>query len=195
MKLNLSSGTRRFDGFLNVDNEPDFKPDILCDLNATPWKVAHGVYNPDGGSQFPDSSVDHVIMHHVLEHLGETPGRFIAVMKELYRVCANGAIIDIVVPHPAHDNFLSDPTHVRAITPTTMGMFDRAQCLEWQRLEAANTPLALIHGVDFKLLRSEYRLDAAADAHLDKNPALKQWFIAYGRNVISEIWMQMEVVK
>jgi hypothetical protein len=190
VKLNLGSGTKRFDDFINVDNNPACNPDIVCDLNLTPW---HGTYN---ALTIEESSVDHVIMHHVLEHLGQTPRDFIAIIKELYRVCSNGAIIDIVVPHPSHDNFFSDPTHVRAVTPTTMGMFDRAQCEEWVRLEAANTPLALIHNVNFKLLRSEYRLDPEADEFLKRSDfGMRELFIKFGRNVIHETWIQMQVVK
>ena len=29
------------------------------------------------------------------------------------------------VPHPRHDDFLDDPTHVRAITPKLLKLFDR----------------------------------------------------------------------
>ena len=46
-------------------------------------------------------------------------------MKELYRICKNNSIIDIVVPHPRHDDFLSDPTHVRPITDMTLSLYDK----------------------------------------------------------------------
>ena len=32
MKLNLGSFTERFSGYLNVDKDPGFNPDILCDI-------------------------------------------------------------------------------------------------------------------------------------------------------------------
>ncbi|MBF0395018.1 MAG: hypothetical protein HQL38_20270, partial [Alphaproteobacteria bacterium] len=39
---------------------------------------------------------------------------FRAVMRELYRICRDGASITVTVPHPRHDNFIGDPTHVKA---------------------------------------------------------------------------------
>ena len=45
---------------------------------------------------------------------------FLGMMKELYRICRDGAEIEINVPHPRHDNFIGDPTHVRIITPDTL---------------------------------------------------------------------------
>ena len=41
-------------------------------------------------------------------------------MKELYRISCDQANIHISVPHPRHDDFLADPTHVRPIT--TLGL-------------------------------------------------------------------------
>ena len=54
-------------------------------------------------------------MKHVLEHLGRDTDTFLAIWKELYRVAAPGATVRIVVPHPRHQDFLQDPTHVRAM--------------------------------------------------------------------------------
>ena len=30
---------------------------------------------------------------------------FNSIMKELYRICKNNSIVDIVAPHPRHDDF------------------------------------------------------------------------------------------
>jgi len=87
---------------------------------------------------------------HVLEHLGREPDVFIGIMKELHRACRAGAEIQIVVPHPRHDNFIADPTHVRPITLDGMLLFDRRRCEEWQKGGYSNTPLAIYHDVDFE---------------------------------------------
>ena len=68
-----------------------------------------------------------------------------------YRICNNQALINIAVPHPRHDDFISDPTHVRPITVLGLSLFDKAQNEEWEKIGGANTPLGLIHNLNFKV--------------------------------------------
>lgn len=136
MKLHLGCGQHLLAGYVNVDKEG--KPDVRHDLEQFPWPWA-------------DGEVEEVLLVHVLEHLGRTPDLFIGVMKELYRVCAPDALVQIVVPHPRHDHFLGDPTHVRPITPEVLSLFSRRNCEGWQKAGASNTPLALYHGIDFEI--------------------------------------------
>ena len=144
MKLNLGCGSQILDGWLNVDKFGT--PDLSCDLETFPWPWA-------------DNVVDEVLLSHVLEHLGQDPETFIAIMRELYRVCRDGATLHIRVPHPRHDTFLTDPTHVRPITAATMEMFSKSANLEFQRMGVPNTPLALYHDVDFELVSNRSELD------------------------------------
>jgi predicted SAM-dependent methyltransferase len=109
MKLNIGSGYKRYPGFLNVDHDPLVNPDFLTDLENLKLDI-------------PDSSVEYVMAHHVLEHIG--PG-FFDLMKELYRVCKDGAILDIKVPHHRSDVYFMDPSHVRPITIDTMQLFSK----------------------------------------------------------------------
>lgn len=53
-----------------------------------------------------DNSVDEVSFNHYLEHIGQQSRVFLGVMKELYRIGENGAVIEVNVPHPRHENFL-----------------------------------------------------------------------------------------
>ena len=131
---------------MNVDSSEHCAPDILHDLEDFPWPWA-------------DSSVDEIVMRHVLEHLGATTETYFGVLRELYRVCRHDARITIVVPHPRHDDFLHDATHVRAVTLEGLSMFSRKNCEEWIAAGNANTPLALIAGVDFDMVEKEVTLD------------------------------------
>jgi hypothetical protein len=83
IRLNLGCGQMRLKGFVGVDNNPNATAaDIVHDLNCFSYP-------------FADSSVEEVLMEHILEHL-ENP---IKVLIELYRVCADGAKITIKSPH------------------------------------------------------------------------------------------------
>src|SRR5438270_12013588 len=108
LRVNLGCGPRPEPGFINVDRFG--QPDVQHDLEVLPWP-------------WPDNSVAEIVLSHVLEHLGYDPKIFLGIMKEMYRVCQGGAAVRIVVPHPRHDYFLADPTHVRAITPFGLQLF------------------------------------------------------------------------
>ena len=81
------------------------------------------------------------------------------IIKELYRICKHNSIIEIKVPHPRHDDFISDPTHVRPITTLGLELYNKDLNLEWESKGAANTPLALIHSVNFKIEKVDYKLE------------------------------------
>jgi hypothetical protein len=164
-------------GYVNVDLSPACNPDVLCDLEVFPW--------PWG-----DNSVDGVLFNHSLEHLGEHSKVFLGMMKELYRICRNGAEIEINVPHPRHDNFISDPTHVRIITPLLLTLFDRAANDECQRRGAANTPLAHYLNVDFRIVRAVNILGEPYASQYDRGELRDEEVNRLGResfNIFSEI--------
>ena len=89
-------------GWVNVDSVQACFPDVLWDLETFPWP-------------WPDDSIDEIILSQVLEHLGQLPNVYLRIIQELYRICKEGALIQISVPHPRHDHYLCDPTHVRPI--------------------------------------------------------------------------------
>lgn len=146
MKLNLGCGFSKLDGYHNVDKFSDCAPDAVVDLECFPWP-------------WPDDSVDEVVMTHVLEHLGAETEVYFNIFRELYRVCRHGATLRITVPHPRHDTFIADPTHVRPITIDGLSMFSRRQCEAWIRDGHANTPIAIVVGVDFEIVQTTIVLD------------------------------------
>jgi hypothetical protein len=202
MRLNLGCGhnpTRREgEDWLNVDSVPGPGVDAVEDLERVPWCLAGAALEGfPGGRHFqeplPSSSVGEVVLSHVMEHLGREPRAFIGFIKELYRVCSDGAVIRIAVPHPRHDDFLGDPTHVRPILPATLEMFSRAACQRWQEGGYANTPLALIHNVDFEIVNLEYVLDERFSM-LAGQPETQHVMLTQS-NVCREIRIEWRVVK
>lgn len=185
MRLNLGCGRDKRPGWVNVDKQAVAAPDQVVDLERLPWP-------------WHDSSADEVLLSHVLEHLGAVPADYLAIMKELWRVCRDGARVTIVVPHPRHDDFLSDPTHVRPITGDGLTLFSRKANEFWQQGGYANTPLALQHGIDFDLVSVERRLEEpwAADFAAGRLPAeaLEQAVQRYN-NVVKETTFVLHAVK
>ena len=183
VKLHLGCGAKRMPGYINVDKFGD--PDQRVDLERFPWPWMTNV-------------ADEVVMIHVLEHLGGDPEIFRQIVQELYRVCAPGARVKIVVPHPRHDNFLGDPTHVRPITAQLLSLLDRAQCEAWQAGGFSNTPLAIYWGVDFATVRHELVPDEPYQTLVEEKritPDEMARAIRERNNVISEIHFELEVRK
>lgn len=183
MKLNLGCGHERLEGWVNVDKAGE--PEVRCDLEQFPW--------PWG-----DSTVSEVRLHHVLEHLGETTAVYLGVLKELYRVCADGARVHITVPHPRHDDFLIDPTHVRPILAESFQLLSKRRCLDWKARGVANTPLALYLDVDFEVEQASHTLDPLWQAQLASGKMKPEELSAMAQqvnNVIKQTDVELRVVK
>ena len=185
MKLNLGSGNKSYDGFLNVDKFDGFKPDIVHDLEKFPYP-------------FEDNSVSEIKMYHILEHLGQEPKTFNNIITELYRISKNHAKIDIRVPHPRHDNYLADPTHVRPITQMTLKLYDREINDHWKSIGAANTQLAIINNVNFKIIETVVNLEQKYHSLLKENKItqgqLEEYINKYN-NVVVETQFILKVIK
>lgn len=153
MKFNMGCGLNKFPGYINVDGTPAAEPDEVWDLERTPWPWA-------------DDCAEEALFIHSLEHMGQDPKVFLALMTELYRILRPGGVAVIHVPHPRHDNFLGDPTHVRPVTPQLLRLFDRRLNESWRKDGLSNTPLALYTGTDFYLAESRVILDPAVDAEV-----------------------------
>jgi hypothetical protein len=144
-KLNIGCGFNGIPGFVNVDKSTACHPDVVFDVETQPWP-------------WPNGSITEILFFHSLEHMAPDPGAFLGIIRELYRVSAPEARIRIICPHPRHDDFINDPTHVRPITPMMFTLFDRQRNLQWIEGRFANTPLAIYLGVDFVVESSEVTL-------------------------------------
>jgi hypothetical protein len=185
MKLNLGCGFRRLDGYLNVDISEACHPDRVVDLESLPWP-------------FEESSASEIALFHVLEHLGADSGVFLGIMKELHRVGEPGALLKIVLPHPHHDDFLIDPTHVRPIMPETFLLFSKAKNREWQKKNVSNTLLALYLDVDFEMVSSVFVLDEPWHSRLERkeigDEEIREALVRHN-NVVKQFECVLRVIK
>jgi SAM-dependent methyltransferase len=94
IRLNLGCGRKRMANAVNVDSRAETTPDLILDLNKTPWP-------------FVDSSVSEVFAYDVIEHLDDVVRTF----EEIHRICRPGATVDITVPHFSCANTFADPSH------------------------------------------------------------------------------------
>ena len=185
MRLNLGCGYDRMDGYLNVDKEAGCQPDKIQDLENLPW-------------DFKSDSVDHIVLSHVLEHLGNTTNIYLSIMQELYRICKPDAKIDIRVPHPRHDDFLTDPTHIRPILPGQFNMYSKKNNKLWREQGIANTPLGDYLDIDFEVADITWVPDDKWIQRL-QDGALTSAELAdkaeHEFNIIKEVKIQLKVIK
>lgn len=94
--LNLGAGRATKAGFLNVDILPLETTDVVADINL-------------GLGFVPDGSVQNIYSRHAFEHIANLDGLLVDIM----RACADGASVNVIVPHWSNPFGYSDPTHVR----------------------------------------------------------------------------------
>lgn len=185
MKLNVGCGFSKQAGYVNVDKFAACEPDQLMDAEAFPWP-------------FDDNSADEILFNHSLEHMGADPAVFLRLIQEIYRVCRPGAQVRINVPHPRHDDFLNDPTHVRAITPDMLCLFSKRQNEIWRTSGAANSLFAFYLDVDFEIRHARSVLDPRYDAAFARGQINDQLLADMERaqnNVISAYEILLEAKK
>jgi predicted SAM-dependent methyltransferase len=143
MNLNIGCGFNKIYGCTNIDWDPNCQPDVILDLEKDLLP-------------FEDNSVDKVVAHHILDRLGDG---FFHCMKELYRVCKNGATIDVQVTYPRHDNFYADPTIKRGITLEGMWLLSKKYSDSAPEKGVKTKSLAYFHNIDFEIINMSYILD------------------------------------
>jgi SAM-dependent methyltransferase len=105
--VDLGCGTRKMKGAIGMDIVPVPGVDVVASMER--------------GLPFKDNSLDGVYAYHVLEHMDD----FLAIMGEIWRVCRDGALVRIKVPHASSPFMVwKDPTHRRGLSIATFAYFD-----------------------------------------------------------------------
>ena len=126
--LDIGCGRDKLPGAIGIDSNPRSHADVVHDLDVRPWPL-------------PDSKFEHVRAQDVLEHVAD----FFGVMEEVYRVCKDGAIVDVRMPFMSSLNFATDPTHRRSGTSGSFDYFDRKKPMGQYAYTDANLELIEFH--------------------------------------------------
>lgn len=180
MKINIGAGSTKIEGFVTCDYDKLNNPDYCFNLETDTFP-------------FANDSVEIVVAHHVLEHLGEG---YFNCLKELYRVCKPGATIDIRVPHHRHDYFYDDPTHRRPITVGGLRLFSKKHNRLCKEQDAASSRLGDFFQVDFEILEWDYiPSQKYKDQFAGKPREEVETYIDQHNNIIEELWVKLVVIK
>ncbi len=112
--IQLGSGmATKLANSVNVDINPQTRPDVVCDLNSFPYP-------------FKSDSFDVVIALSVLEHLKD----FLGVMGEIHRISKPGASVYVLVPHFSSAGAFADPTHCQHFSARSCDYFVEGYAIE-----------------------------------------------------------------
>lgn len=162
IKLDLGCGARKRPGYMGLDRAALPGVDIVCDIEK--------------GIPLKDNSVEAVYSNYFLEHVGD----LIFLFQELYRVCSDGARIELVVPYYASINAFKDPTHRSFFTEETFEYFSGEK---WYGSDyKINT--------NFKVLEINYSY-----SNLIKWLPFKKYLRRYLFNVVGAMEVKLKVIK
>ena len=184
-KINLGCGKDYIDDWVNVDFYDDSTCDIKHDLEVFPWP-------------WEDNSVSEIRIIHTLDHLGADWKVYIKILQEMYRVCEDDAHIQVDVPSPWHWNYISDPTHVRPVTPDGLNLFSKEHCQKCIDEGMSETPFAMIYDVDLRPHDVEWKFDQLWQGKIDRGEIHRsqiEEIHANYRNVVTEFKIPLAVVK
>lgn len=97
--LDMGCGPNKIAGAVGVDKFPFTGVDVTWDLESFPYP-------------FEDSSADHVIFRHSLEHLDDALG----AVREAARILKSGGRLTVATPHFSSMNAYTDLTHRHAFS-------------------------------------------------------------------------------
>lgn len=123
-KIDLACGQSKREGFFGVDIASTDDADLVHDLSVFPWPIG-------------DDTAEEVVSSHYVEHtypVGGPHDGLIAFMDEVYRICADGAKVEIIHPYALSSRAFQDPTHTRFIPEATWWYFN-AEWRESQKLD------------------------------------------------------------
>jgi SAM-dependent methyltransferase len=109
VRLNLGSGGKPIDGYINVDINPRSPGvSVVHDLDIYPWP-------------FEDAIASEIVLNQCLEHITDNN----RAMKEIHRILKPGGKAHISVPHFTWQFAFQDPTHKHFFGYNTFSYYAR----------------------------------------------------------------------
>ena len=161
--LDIGCGARKKQDHIGVDKISVEGVDINCDIEA--------------GLPIADNSVDGIYSNYFLEHVKD----LIFVFQEIYRVCKNGARVELLVPYYTSINAFKDPTHRQFFTEETFKYFSKDK---WYGSDYnINT--------NFRLLEIKYHYSRIVKLF----PFFKKYIRRHIINSVGAMTVKLEVIK
>lgn len=111
--LDIGCGASKRPGYIGLDTVKLEGVDIVCDIEK--------------GFPLEDNTVDGVWSNFLFEHISDT----VSLFKDLYRICRNGAVVEIRVPYYQSVTQYKDPTHKAVIVPEMLAYFTTEKWLRF----------------------------------------------------------------
>lgn len=104
-RLDIGPSYYKSEGFIGIDLLRSQNVDIVGDARRMPIKT---------------NIIDEIYSSYCLEHIDDQ----LSVLKEIYRVCKNGAEVRLILPHFSNPAFFDDLTHQRLYSTRSFEHFD-----------------------------------------------------------------------
>jgi hypothetical protein len=146
-------------GLVTLDDNENCAPDILCNLDRTPWNppcvgpsVPRALLD-DEMLYIAESSVNEIHAYEVLEHLGSqgSTSSFFGHFHELWRVLKPNGYLCATVPSRFSPWLWGDPGHRRAILQETLTFLDQTSYTAQIGRTAMSDYRSIWHG-DFSIV-------------------------------------------
>ena len=144
--LNIGSGKDFREECINLDENIEWLPDIVCDFGKPLKEEGFKVYKTArfGEIKLEKGKFERIIANDVLEHIPDLK----ACMKNCLDLLKVGGVMDIIVPYDLSLGAWQDPTHVRAFNQNSWLYFTEwSWYLGW-------------HGEKFFLTKLEFGMSA-----------------------------------
>jgi SAM-dependent methyltransferase len=143
LNLNLGCGAKFRENFLNLDIDPEFRPDIVFDLNQPLLLRGTRQFSTDrfGDIVLHANSFESIIALDVLEHIVNLT----TAMSSCLELLRMGGLMHIFVPYDLSLGAWQDPSHVRAFNENSWQYYcEWFWRLGWRRARFALQDYAMI---------------------------------------------------
>ena len=110
-RINIGSGRKYMNGWLNIDINPDTSPDLVLDLAQPDLEFPIDANSETlGDFRLKEDSVDLIVADNVIEHIDNLT----TFMTNCLRLLREKGRMVIIVPYHRSNTAWQDPTHVKA---------------------------------------------------------------------------------